>query len=50
MVSAQDYWKSLYLDTLDDTAVATLVEHARARPSTLSSVDVWAPGGAIVPA
>jgi FAD/FMN-containing dehydrogenase len=41
------YWKSLYLDTLDDTAVATLVEHARARPSVLSSVDVWALGGAM---
>jgi FAD/FMN-containing dehydrogenase len=41
------YWKSLYLDLLDDAAVSTLVEHARARPSLLSSVDVWALGGAM---
>jgi FAD/FMN-containing dehydrogenase len=41
------YWKSLYLDSLDDGAVAALVQHAQARPSTLSSVDVWALGGAI---
>ena len=41
------YWKSLYLDVLDEAAVSTLVEHARARPSVLSSVDVWALGGAM---
>ena len=41
------YWKSLYLDSLDDAAVSTLVDHARRRPSTLSSVDVWALGGAM---
>jgi FAD/FMN-containing dehydrogenase len=41
------YWKSLYLDSLDDAAVSTLVDHARARPSLLSSVDVWALGGAM---
>ncbi len=41
------YWKSLYLDSLDDAAVSALVEHARARPSLLSSVDVWALGGAM---
>jgi hypothetical protein len=41
------YWKSLYLDSLDDAAVATLVRHAQERPSTLSSVDVWALGGAM---
>jgi FAD/FMN-containing dehydrogenase len=41
------YWKSLYLDSLDDTAVAMLVDRARARPSKLSSVDIWALGGAM---
>lgn len=41
------YWKSLYLDSLDDAAVVALVEHARARPSLLSTVDVWALGGAM---
>ena len=41
------YWKSLYLDSLDETAVSTLVDHAVRRPSKLSSVDVWALGGAM---
>jgi FAD/FMN-containing dehydrogenase len=41
------YWKSLYLDSLGDAAVTTLVDHAARRPSTLSSIDVWALGGAI---
>ena len=41
------YWKSLYLDSLDEAAVTTLVDHARKRPSKLSSVDVWALGGAM---
>jgi hypothetical protein len=41
------YWKSLYLDSLDDAAASTLVDHARKRPSKLSSVDVWALGGAM---
>ncbi len=41
------YWKSLYLDSLDDAAVATLADHAARRPSKISSVDVWALGGAM---
>jgi FAD/FMN-containing dehydrogenase len=41
------YWKSLYLDSLDDAAVSSLVDHAARRPSTISSIDVWAMGGAI---
>jgi FAD/FMN-containing dehydrogenase len=41
------YWKSLYLDSLDDAAVTTLVDHAGRRPSKISSVDVWALGGAM---
>ena len=41
------YWKSLYLDSLDDAAVATLTDHAAQRPSTISSVDIWALGGAM---
>jgi FAD/FMN-containing dehydrogenase len=41
------YWKSLYLDSLDDAAVSTLVRHTQERPSKISSVDVWALGGAM---
>jgi FAD/FMN-containing dehydrogenase len=41
------YWKSIYLDSLDDAAVTALVEHAARRPSKLSSLDVWALGGAM---
>ena len=41
------YWKSLYLDSLDDDAVETLTDHAARRPSKISSIDVWALGGAL---
>jgi FAD/FMN-containing dehydrogenase len=41
------YWKSIYLPELDDAAIETLVASAAARPSPLSSVDVWALGGAM---
>ena len=41
------YWKSLFLDSLDDAAVTTLVDHAARRPSKISSIDIWALGGAI---
>jgi FAD/FMN-containing dehydrogenase len=41
------YWKSIYLDSLDEAAVATLVDHAARRPSKMSSIDVWALGGAV---
>jgi FAD/FMN-containing dehydrogenase len=39
------YWKSLYLDSLDDAAITTLTDHAARRPSKISSVDIWALGG-----
>jgi FAD/FMN-containing dehydrogenase len=41
------YWKSLYLDSLDEPAVTALLDHAARRPSTLSSIDIWALGGAV---
>jgi FAD/FMN-containing dehydrogenase len=41
------YWKSTYLDHLDDEAVAALIDHAAARPSPITSLDVWGLGGAV---
>ncbi|HEX7049661.1 MAG TPA: FAD-binding oxidoreductase [Longimicrobiales bacterium] len=41
------YWKSLYLDRLDDDAVAEIVDHVSSRPSSLSMASVWALGGAL---
>lgn len=41
------YWKSIYLRSLDDAVVAALAEHAAKRPSALSSLDLWALGGAM---
>jgi hypothetical protein len=41
------YWKSLYLREISDDAIDTIVEHARNRPSPISSIDVWALGGAM---
>ncbi len=41
------YWKSLYLRHLDDEVVAALAGHAARRPSPLSSLDIWALGGAM---
>jgi hypothetical protein len=41
------YWKSLFLDTLEDGAIDAMIEHARTRPSPLTSIDVWALGGAM---
>jgi hypothetical protein len=40
------YWKSLYLDRLDDEVIRVLAKHTSARPSPLSSLDVWMLGGA----
>jgi FAD/FMN-containing dehydrogenase len=40
------YWKSTYLSHLDDEVIVALVEHAERRPSPLTSLDVWALGGA----
>src|SRR5690606_28204054 len=41
------YWKSAYLRGLDDEVIERLVEHAAARPSPITSLDVWALGGAL---
>jgi FAD/FMN-containing dehydrogenase len=41
------YWKSIYLSALDENAIGVLADHARRRPSRISSIDVWALGGAM---
>ena len=41
------YWKSIFFPELDDQAIDALVASAAARPSPLSSIDVWALGGAM---
>lgn len=40
------YWKSAYLQRLDDEVIDVLIDHASRRPSALSSPDVWFLGGA----
>lgn len=40
------YWKSIYLDRLDDECMAVLEEYTSNRPSAESSIDVWFLGGA----
>jgi hypothetical protein len=35
------YWKSLYLARLDDEVFDALIDHAAAKPSPLSTIDVW---------
>lgn len=41
------YWKSAYLRDLDDDAIQALTGHAARRPSSISSLDIWALGGAM---
>ncbi|WP_331234666.1 FAD-binding protein [Natronorarus salvus] len=41
------YWKSLYLDSLSDDVVDRIFEWGDAAPSPLSTIDVWALGGAV---
>jgi FAD/FMN-containing dehydrogenase len=41
------YWKSQYLSTVDGAAAEALVAHSQSRPSAISSIDVWALGGAM---
>jgi len=41
------YWKSVYLDELDDNAIDFIMAQAAARPSGISSLDVWTLGGKI---
>ena len=40
------YWKSIYLDHLNDEAMAVLEHYTLRRPSPESSIDVWYLGGA----
>ena len=41
------YWKSTYLSELDSATCELLDRYAASRPSKLSSIDVWALGGAM---
>jgi hypothetical protein len=41
------YWKSIYLDRLDDEVAATLARFASSRPSAASMIGLWALGGAL---
>jgi FAD/FMN-containing dehydrogenase len=41
------YWKSIYLPDLGEATVAALAGHAARRPSPISSLDIWALGGAL---
>lgn len=41
------YWKSLYLNDLNDTMIDRIVDEAASRTSPLSNVDIWHMGGAI---
>ncbi|MDN5926207.1 MAG: FAD-binding oxidoreductase [Hyphomicrobiales bacterium] len=41
------YWKSLFLERLDDAAVEVVLQLAAQRPSSLSTVDIWQLGGAM---
>jgi FAD/FMN-containing dehydrogenase len=40
------YWKSTLIKGLTDQVIASLVRHAAARPSLLTSIDIWPMGGA----
>lgn len=44
---ASYYWKSIFLDRLDDQVIETLTRHAEKRPSPISSIDVWTLGRAM---
>lgn len=41
------YWKSIYLDRLDEPALTVLAEYTASRPSPASSIDVWTLGRAV---
>jgi hypothetical protein len=43
----QNYWKSLYLDTLDDGAIERIVARALDRPSPWALIALWHLGGAM---
>jgi hypothetical protein len=41
------YWRSLFLDDLNPQIISAVQEHAAARPSSKSTLDVWTLGGAV---
>lgn len=41
------YWKSLFLDSLDDEVIDHLIAINEERPGDLSTVDIWQMGGAV---
>jgi FAD/FMN-containing dehydrogenase len=41
------YWKSIYMNSLNEDAIDMLSSYAANRPSAISSIDVWALGGAV---
>lgn len=43
----QNYWKSLYLDSLDDKAIERVVRRASNRPNPWSLIALWHLGGAM---
>jgi FAD/FMN-containing dehydrogenase len=43
----RNYWKSLYLRTLDHDAIGNIVAHLTQRPSELTFASIWAFGGAV---
>lgn len=43
----QNYWKSLYLDTLDDDAIGRIVARALDRPNPWALIALWHLGGAM---
>ena len=43
----QNYWKSLYLDTLDDDTIRYVVSRALDRPDPWSLIAIWHLGGAM---
>ncbi len=43
----QYYWKSIYLERLDEEVGSTIAAAAASRPSSLSMIGLWALGGAL---
>lgn len=41
------YWKSAYLESLDDEVIDRLIDLSRKRLSDLSTIDIWQMGGAM---
>jgi FAD/FMN-containing dehydrogenase len=41
------YWKSTFVNSLEDEVIETILERAESCPSKLSTIDMWASGGAV---